>query len=195
MILTPYLSSNLASSVSHTSTVKLLQKLVRNSATSASGKSRIYHTIFENHLHFLNMHNFTDEKIHFVMLICSYYTHKCHEIAFQQLNILQPLLQAKSWKSRIYPIFCKNSCMFFHICNFTDEKIHLVILISPPGGGTRMIFRRGVRPEVWNLYPFPRIFLPQKMAAFNFFSKFLQIRTHFKGVSCLKNGWFFFFFC
>ena len=38
-----------------------------------------------------------------------------------------------------------------------------------PRGGTRIIFWRGVRPEVWNPYPYLRIFLPQKTADLKLF--------------------------
>ena len=37
------------------------------------------------------------------------------------------------------------------------------------GGGTRIIFWRGVRPKVWNPYPYLRIFHPQKTADFTVF--------------------------
>ena len=47
-----------------------------------------------------------------------------------------------------------------------------------------------MRSEVWNPYIFLRIFLPLKTTDLTLFFKFSQIRTHFEGVSCLKNGWF-----
>ena len=37
-----------------------------------------------------------------------------------------------------------------------------MLVYSPGGGGTRIIFWRSVRPEVWNTYPYLRIFLTQK---------------------------------
>ena len=61
-----------------------------------------------------------------------------------------------------------------------------------PGGGTRIIFWRGERPEVWNPYPYLRIFrfsrnfcksgpiskeffLPQKWLIFAFFCNFCEM--------------------
>ena len=46
-------------------------------------------------------------------------------------------------------------------------------------GGYLNYFLTGERPEVWNPYPYLRIFLPQKTADFSVFSKFSQIGAHF----------------
>ena len=47
------------------------------------------------------------------------------------------------------------------------------------GGVLKLFFDEGVQPEVWNPYPYLRIFLPQKPVDFTVFSKFSQIGTHF----------------
>ena len=48
---------------------------------------------------------------------------------------------------------CKMHQVDFKTCNVSCEL----------GGVTQIIFWWGVQPEVWNTYPFVRIFLPQKM--------------------------------
>ena len=59
------------------------------------------------------------------------------------------------------------------------------------GGGGGWIILDGVckfvQPEVWNLYEFLRIFLPQKMTDLTVFSKFSHVVTHFSGFFCLKK--------
>ena len=55
-------------------------------------------------------------------------------------------------------------------------------------GGTQIIFWRGLRPEVWNPYPYLRIFVPQKYGWFDC----LKIGTHFKGF--LSQKWLIFQF-
>ena len=62
--------------------------------------------------------------------------------------------------------------------------------VSTPGGGTRIIFWRGVRPEVWNPYPYLRIFLPQKTADLNLFFEIFANRDPFLRVFLPQNGWF-----
>ena len=47
------------------------------------------------------------------------------------------------------------------------------------GGGTRIIFWRGVWPEVWNPYPYLRIFLPQKTADLKLFFEIFANRDPF----------------
>ena len=61
------------------------------------------------------------------------------------------------------------------------------------GGGTQIIFWRGVRPEVWNAYLYLRIFLPQKTADKLFFEIFAN-RDPFLRVFLPQNGWFYHFF-
>ena len=63
-----------------------------------------------------------------------------------------------------------------------------------PGGGTRIIFWRGVRPEVWNPYPYLRIFLPQKTADLKLFFEIFANRDPFLRVFLPQNGWFYHFF-
>ena len=56
-----------------------------------------------------------------------------------------------------------------------------------PGGGTRIIFWRGVQPEVRNPYPYLRIFHPQKTADFTFFFRnFRKLGPISKGFSTSK---------
>ena len=61
-------------------------------------------------------------------------------------------------------------------------------------GGTRIIFWRGVRPEVWNPYPYLRIFLPQKTADLKLFFEIFANRDPFLRVFLPQNGWFYNFF-
>ena len=61
------------------------------------------------------------------------------------------------------------------------------------GEGTRIIFWWGVRLEVWNPYPYLRIFLPQKTADLKLFSNFRKSGPISKGFST-SNGWFYHFF-
>ena len=63
-----------------------------------------------------------------------------------------------------------------------------------PGGGTQIIFWRGVRPEVWNPYPYLRIFLPQKTADLKLFFEIFANRDPFLRVFLPQNGWFYHFF-
>ena len=63
-----------------------------------------------------------------------------------------------------------------------------------PQGGTRIIFWRSVRPEVWNPYPYLRIFLPQKMADLKLFFEIFTNRDPFLRVFLPQNGWFYHFF-
>ena len=63
-----------------------------------------------------------------------------------------------------------------------------------PRGGTRIIFWRGVRPEVWNPYPYLRIFLPQKTADLKLFFEIFANRDPFLRVFLPQNGWFYHFF-
>ena len=58
-------------------------------------------------------------------------------------------------------------------------------------GGTRIIFWRGVRPEVWNPYPYLRIFLPQKTADLKLFFEIFANRDPFLRVFLPQNGWFY----
>ena len=64
-------------------------------------------------------------------------------------------------------------------------------------GGTQFIFWQGVRPEVWNLYPYLMIFLPHKNGWFHvfffFFWNFHKSGPISKGFFYLKNGWFYIF--
>ena len=57
---------------------------------------------------------------------------------------------------------------------------------KPGGGGTRIIFWRGVRPEVWNPYPYLRISLPQKTADLKLFFEIFANRDPFLRVFYLK---------
>ena len=62
-------------------------------------------------------------------------------------------------------------------------------------GGTRIFFFwRGVRPEVWNPYPYLRIFLPQKTADLKLFFEIFANRDPFLRVFLPQNGWFYHFF-
>ena len=54
-------------------------------------------------------------------------------------------------------------------------------------GDTRIIFLKGVRPEVRNPYPYLRIFLPQKTADLTFFFKIFPNRDPFLRIFCLKK--------
>ena len=63
-----------------------------------------------------------------------------------------------------------------------------------PEGGTQIIFWRGVRPEVWNPYPYLRIFLPQKMADLKLFFEIFANRDPFLRVFYLKMADFTIFF-
>ena len=66
---------------------------------------------------------------------------------------------------------------------------------SSPGGGTRIIFWRGVRPEVWNPYPYLRIFLSSKNGWFNgFFRNFRKSGPISKGFSTSTRTDFTIFF-
>ena len=46
---------------------------------------------------------------------------------------------------------------------------------SHPGGGTQIIFWQGLRPEVWNPYPYLRCFLPQKRLFLPIFRNFCEM--------------------
>ena len=60
---------------------------------------------------------------------------------------------------------------------------------------TRIIFLKGVRPEVRNPYTYLRIFLPQKTADLTFFfQNFSKSRHISKDFLPQKNGWFYHFF-
>ena len=48
-----------------------------------------------------------------------------------------------------------------------------------PGGVFELFFEGGVRPEVWNPYPYLRIFLPQKNGWFDGFSEIFANRDPF----------------
>ena len=61
-------------------------------------------------------------------------------------------------------------------------------------GDTRIIFWRGVRPEVWNPYPYLRIFFPQKTADLKLFFEIFANRDPFLRVFLPQNGWFYHFF-
>ena len=61
-------------------------------------------------------------------------------------------------------------------------------------GGTRIIFWRGVWPEVWNPYPYLRIFLPQKTADLKLFFEIFANRDPFLRIFLPQNGWFYHFF-
>ena len=67
-------------------------------------------------------------------------------------------------------------------------------MADPRGGGTRIIFWRGVRPEVWNPYPYLRIFLPQKTADLKLFFEIFANRDPFLRVFLPQNDWFYHFF-
>ena len=74
--------------------------------------------------------------------------------------------------------------------------VHLFVLKFKvaPGGGTRIIFWRDVRPEVWNPYPYLRIFLPQKTADLKLFFEIFANRDPFLRVFLPQNGWFYHYF-
>ena len=61
------------------------------------------------------------------------------------------------------------------------SNIQQIARWMPGGRGTRIIFWRGVRPKVWNPFPYLRIFLPQKTADFKgfFFSEIFANRGPF----------------
>ena len=84
------------------------------------------------------------------------------------------MLSRKSWYSRLLQIIFREGII--------------------PGGGTRIIFWRGVRPEVWNPYPYLRIFLPQKTADLKLFFEIFANRDPFLRVFLPQNGWFYHFF-
>ena len=68
-----------------------------------------------------------------------------------------------------------------NICDVLQHKV------PQARGGTRIIFWRGVQPEVWNPYPYLRIFLPQKTADLNlFFRNFRKSGPISKGFSTSK---------
>ena len=52
----------------------------------------------------------------------------------------------------------------------------------------------GVWPEVWNPYPYLRIFLPQKTADLKLFFEIFANRDPFLRVFLPQNGWFYHFF-
>ena len=55
------------------------------------------------------------------------------------------------------------------------------------GGGTRIIFWRGVLPKFWNPYPYLRIFLPQKRLIWLFIRNFRKSGPISKGFLPLKR--------
>ena len=60
-------------------------------------------------------------------------------------------------------------------------------------GSIQIIFWRNVQPEVWNPYPFLRIFLPQKWLIWCFFQNFRKSGPISKGFSASKTADFTFF--
>ena len=60
-------------------------------------------------------------------------------------------------------------------------------------GSTQIIFWWDVQPEVWNSYPFLRIFLPQKWLIWCFFQNFRKLGPIAKGFSASKTADFTFF--
>ena len=84
---------------------------------------------------------------------------------------------------------------YFRLRMVQDHKVRMVQDHDhKPGGGTRIIFWRGVRPEVWNPYPYLRIFLPQKTADLKLFFEIFANRSPFLRVFLPQNGWFYHFF-
>ena len=61
-----------------------------------------------------------------------------------------------------------------------------------PGGGTQIIFWQSVRPEVWNPYPYIRIFLTKKNGwiDISFFFNFCKSRPICKDFSASKTAAF-----
>ena len=66
--------------------------------------------------------------------------------------------------------------------------------VKDPRGGTWIIFWGSVRPEVWNPYPYLRIFFHSKNGWIDSFFEIFANRDPFLRVFCLKNGWFYNFF-
>ena len=64
---------------------------------------------------------------------------------------------------------------------------HLMLGAGGGGGGYSKYFLRGVRPEIWNPYPYLRIFLLQETADLTIFRIFHKLRPISKGFSMSKR--------
>ena len=72
-----------------------------------------------------------------------------------------------------------------------------MIYLSKGGAGAdsdHTWIRPCVRPEVWNPYPYLRIFLPQKTADLKLFFESFANRDPFLRAFLPQNGWFYHFF-
>ena len=99
------------------------------------------------------------------------------------------------------PSLIKIGCFFFRKWYHTDRESHILrhpakihVRFGARGGESRIIFWRGVRPEIWNPYPYLRIFLPQKTADLKPFFEIFANRDPFLRVFLPQNGWFYNFF-
>ena len=85
--------------------------------------------------------------------------------------------------------FTSHMCLVL-VMGFVD-----LCIIQVVPGGTRIIFWRGVRPEVWNPYPYLRIFLPQKTADLKLFFEIFANRDPFLRVFSTSKWLILPFFC
>ena len=107
------------------------------------------------------------------------------------------------WKKK--PTLTQNCALLLESLNLYELHWYVKVFLGgrlrlfaggwgKPRGVLELFFDGGVRPEVWNPYPYLRIFLPQKTADLKLFFEIFANRDPFLRVFLPQNGWFYHFF-